>query len=144
MPNTPQAARKNRTSSTLANNGNMIMNNTGLTSIASPNPIIKRKTFENKQQANQVDTQAFVETIISFAKNLESEKISVELQNLFLRYAEQNTSSTLPAGSKPVLIDQFLTIAISLITYNQHSKVATRSLRILFEYLKNGKLRNKK
>ena len=48
MPNTPQAARKNRTSSTLANNGNMIMNNTGLTSIASPNPIIKRKTIENK------------------------------------------------------------------------------------------------
>ena len=34
--------------------------------------------------------QAFVETIIAFSKNLESERISTELQDLFLQYAETN------------------------------------------------------
>jgi len=62
--------------------------------------------------------QAFVETIIAFSKNLESEKISIDLQNMFLKYAESNEKNQLPAGSKSVLIDQFLTITISLITYN--------------------------
>ena len=87
--------------------------------------------------SDAVSNSQLVETIIAFSKNLESEKISIDLQNLFLQYAEKGSRNTLPAASKPVLIDQFLTIVISLITYNQAQPVGTRSLRILFEYLKN-------
>ena len=95
--------------------------------------INNREGTPNDQAANQ----AYIETIIAFSKNLESEKISIDLQNLFMKYSELGGRNTLPAGSKPVLIDQFLTIVISLITYNHSTPTGSRALKVLFEYLKN-------
>jgi hypothetical protein len=54
-----------------------------------------------------------------------------------MKYAELGGRNSLPGGSKPVLIDQFLTIVISLITYNQQTPTGSRALKVLFEYLKN-------
>lgn len=68
---------------------------------------------------------------------MESEKISLDLQNKFLTQSLQNGRNTLPPGSKPVIIDQFLTIVISMVTYNKKSNIGPKALKILFEYLKN-------
>jgi len=38
------------------------------------------------------------------------------------------------------VVDQFLAILVSVISFNQFSRTAVRALKILFEYLKNGKL----
>ena len=51
--------------------------------------------------------------------------------------ALENGRNTLPAGSKPVIIDQFLTIVISMVTYNKKSQIGPKALKILFEFLKN-------
>jgi hypothetical protein len=49
---------------------------------------------------------------------METEQISLELQDLFIKEALGNKKFVLPQGSKPVIIDQFLTIVISMVTYN--------------------------
>jgi hypothetical protein len=72
-----------------------------------------------------------------FSKNMETEAISLELQDKFLKLCQENGRNTLPIGSQPVIIDQFLAIVISMITYNKKAVVGQLALKILFEYLKN-------
>ena len=104
-----------------------------LGTVSKANPGAGSGPDANSQGSNQ----AFVETIIAFSKNMESEKISLELQDRFLKLAQENERNTLPQGSKPVIVDQFLTIVISMVTYNKKSSIGAGALKILFEYLKN-------
>lgn len=88
---------------------------------------------KHSQQSNQ----ALLETIIAFSKNMETQKISLDLQDKFLRLAQEDERNTLPPNSKPTIVDQFLAIVISIITYNKRQPVGQIALKILFEYLKN-------
>ena len=47
----------------------------------------------------------------------------MELQDRFLRLCQLNGRNTLPPGCQPVIIDQFLAIVISMITYNKKAIV---------------------
>ena len=49
---------------------------------------IKGQDSSKTQGLDSASNQAFVETIVAFSKNLESEKISIDLQNMFLKYSE--------------------------------------------------------
>jgi len=51
--------------------------------------------------------------------------------------SQENGRNQLPPGSQPVIIDQFLAIVISMITYNKKAVVGQLALKILFDYLKN-------
>jgi len=49
----------------------------------------KRERNPAVQQVHDIQAnQAFVESIMAFSKNMESEKISLELQSLFLKLAD--------------------------------------------------------
>lgn len=79
---------------------------------------------------------AFVDCIMSFSRQLEADNVSTELQDMFFRFAEGRNS--LPEKVHQTVIDSFLAILVSIISFNQFSKTAVRALKILFEYLKNG------
>ena len=83
-----------------------------LGTVSKANPGAGSGPDANSQGSNQ----AFVETIIAFSKNMESEQISLELQDRFLKLAQENERNTLPQGSKPEIVDQFLAIAVSMVT----------------------------
>ena len=55
---------------------------------------------------------------------------------MFFKFAEGRNS--LPDKVHQTVIDSFLAILVSVISFNQFSKTAVRALKILFEYLKNG------
>jgi hypothetical protein len=54
---------------------------------------------------------------------------------MFFKFAEGRNS--LPERVHQSVVDQFLAILVSVISFNQFSKTAVRALKILFEYLKN-------
>eukprot|EP00347_Sterkiella_histriomuscorum_P003950 403362314 len=57
------------------------------------------------------------------------------LQDLFFKFAEGRNS--LPDQCGQTVIDSFLAILVSIISFNQYQKTAVRALKILFEFLKN-------
>ena len=54
---------------------------------------------------------------------------------MFFKFAEGRNN--LPDKIPQTVIDSFLAILVSVISFNQFSKTAVRALKILFEYLKN-------
>jgi hypothetical protein len=55
---------------------------------------------------------------------------------MFFKFSESRNG--LPEKVNQTVIDSFLAILVSVISFNQFSKTAVRALKILFEYLKNG------
>ena len=56
----------------------------------------RRSTLEQGSEENLEDNESFIDSIKAFSKNLESEKISIDLQNQFLSQAEAKGRDTLP------------------------------------------------
>jgi hypothetical protein len=55
---------------------------------------------------------------------------------MFFKFAEARNN--LPDKAPQMVVDSFLAILVSVISFNQFSKTAVRALKLLFEYLKNG------
>eukprot|EP00347_Sterkiella_histriomuscorum_P008751 403343892 len=85
--------------------------------------------------ANQDSTQAFIDCILLYSKNLEADAVSIELQDLFFKLSESRNQ--LPSNASNNLIDSFLASLVSIISINPEYKLSIRAIQILFNYLKN-------
>ena len=62
--------------------------------------------------------------IAKFSKNMATEKLNLELQDEFIKLAQENGRSTLPPGSKQQTVDQFVAILVSMVTFNKKGVLA--------------------
>lgn len=70
-----------------------------------------------------------------YSKNLEADAVSLELQDLFFKLAEQRTQ--LPGNATTNLIDSFLASLVSIVSINPEYKLSVRAVQVLFNYLKS-------